>query len=61
MIHEEAMSSSKPEPEMAGREIPASRQDCRAVWNTPSLRVLPAKDAEVGVGVTAPDGAFTTS
>ena len=55
------MSSSKSEPEAAGREVLASRQNCRAVWTTPSLRVLSAKDAEVGVSITAPDGAFTTS
>ncbi len=55
------MVSRKPEPETAGREAVTLRQEPRAVWTTPTLRVLAAKDAEVGVGVTAPDGAFTFS
>jgi hypothetical protein len=55
------MVGRKPEPETAGREAVTQRQDTRAVWTTPALRVLSAKDAEVGVGVTAPDGAFTQS
>jgi hypothetical protein len=55
------MSSSKPELETAGRQDVTLRQDCRALWTTPCLRVLPAQDAEVGVSITAPDGAFTTS
>ncbi len=61
MIHGEAMFSRKPEPEMAGREAATQRQELRSVWTRPSLRVLSAKDAEVGVAVSAPDGAFTTS
>jgi hypothetical protein len=55
------MVSRKPEPETAGHEAVTQRQDSRAVWTTPSMRVLSAKDAQVGVGITAPDGAFTTS
>jgi hypothetical protein len=33
----------------------------RAPWRRPSLRRMPARDAEVGVDVNASDGAFTTS
>ena len=33
----------------------------RAPWQRPSLRTLPARDAEVGVAVSVSDGAFTTS
>ena len=33
----------------------------RAPWQRPSLRQLPARDAEVGVSVNTSDGAFTTS
>ena len=55
------MAGRKPEPETTGREAVTLRQGTRAVWNTPSLRILPAKDAEIGVTVAVPDGAFTTS
>jgi hypothetical protein len=33
----------------------------RAPWRRPSLRRMPARDAEVGVDVNTSDGAFTTS
>jgi len=33
----------------------------RAPWQRPSLRQLPARDAEIGVDVNVSDGAFTTS
>jgi hypothetical protein len=33
----------------------------RAPWQRPSLRAMPARDAEVGVSVNISDGAFTTS
>jgi hypothetical protein len=33
----------------------------RAPWQRPSLRAMPARDAEVGVAVNTSDGAFTTS
>jgi hypothetical protein len=33
----------------------------RAPWRRPTLRALPARDAEVGVAVNVSDGAFTTS
>ena len=33
----------------------------RAPWRRPSLQVLPARDAEIGITVDTFDGAFTTS
>jgi hypothetical protein len=33
----------------------------RAPWQRPSFRIMPARDAEIGVAVTVSDGAFTTS
>jgi hypothetical protein len=33
----------------------------RAPWRRPSFRVLPVRDAEIGVAINVSDGAFTTS
>ncbi len=40
---------------------PAAAKPPRAPWHRPSLRTMPARDAEVGVAVNVSDGAFTTS
>ncbi len=41
----------------AGTEV----KSARAPWRHPSFRIVPARDAEIGVDINVSDGAFTTS